>query len=283
LGLTNVGITGFVMGKFPEWMPAIYTIKAIVFIALRIYMFRRQKMHYYLFDFCYFANLLTFLYLHVFPQNETLFLICFSFSVGPLAWAIIAWRNSLVLHSLSRTTSVFIHITPGLVLYSIMWLADDPATQTKYNTMRGKTPSFVQVSLLPLLPYLCWQVFYFIKVEIFSSQKVAVREYETSFRALSTGKGMIGNLIRSFSSNSQRLLAFMTFQFAYTFVTMLPALLLFVSFWSHTVFLITMTVACAWNGANWYFEVFAEKYGPEMHELEQQRLEKKKEKDTKKP
>src|SRR4051794_7827254 len=33
---------------------------------------------------------------------------------GPLAWAIVTWRNSMVFHSLDKITSMFIHITPTL-------------------------------------------------------------------------------------------------------------------------------------------------------------------------
>jgi hypothetical protein len=35
---------------------------------------------------------------------------------GPLASAIITWRNSLVFHSLDKVTSLFIHMYPPLVL-----------------------------------------------------------------------------------------------------------------------------------------------------------------------
>jgi hypothetical protein len=41
---------------------------------------------------------------------------------GPLASAIITWRNSLVFHSLDKVTSLFIHVYPPVVLTVIRWV-----------------------------------------------------------------------------------------------------------------------------------------------------------------
>jgi hypothetical protein len=39
---------------------------------------------------------------------------------------VLAWRNSLVFHSLDKTTSLFIHLTPNILLYALRWLDEDP-------------------------------------------------------------------------------------------------------------------------------------------------------------
>ena len=41
----------------------------------------------------------------------------FVLSMGPLVWAIVIWRNSLVFHSFDKVTSVFIHLLPALLLH----------------------------------------------------------------------------------------------------------------------------------------------------------------------
>lgn len=63
-----------------------------------------------LLDMCYWVNGLAFLHLFVMPKSSTLFAITFACANGPVAVAIIAWRNSLVFHDLEKVTSVFIHI-----------------------------------------------------------------------------------------------------------------------------------------------------------------------------
>ncbi|KAJ6732583.1 hypothetical protein OIU79_003634 [Salix purpurea] len=51
---------------------------------------------------------------------------CFSFAEGPLAWALIVWRCSLVFSSADKLVSVLIHLLPGLVFFTIRWW--NPAT-----------------------------------------------------------------------------------------------------------------------------------------------------------
>jgi len=98
-------------------------------------------------DFCYYANTIFLVYLLCYPTNEKLFMVCFSFAEvsmfsliiwyldrtmvhlstlwliqelwqGPLAWALIVWRCSLVFSSFDKIVSVLIHLLPGNVITS---------------------------------------------------------------------------------------------------------------------------------------------------------------------
>jgi hypothetical protein len=101
-------------------------------------------------DFCYMANLLLLLHCWALPRSRALgkvgacistapfrnqpqpctrrqqisqsldpspnqIKITFAFNTGPLSWSILAFRNSLVLHSLDKVTSVYMHLAPALV------------------------------------------------------------------------------------------------------------------------------------------------------------------------
>ncbi|XP_024166534.1 glycerophosphocholine acyltransferase 1-like isoform X2 [Rosa chinensis] len=70
-------------------------------------------------DFCYYANTIFLVDLLLYPRNEKFFMVCFSFAEGPLAWALIVWRCSLVFSSLEKLVSVLIHLLPGLVFFTI--------------------------------------------------------------------------------------------------------------------------------------------------------------------
>lgn len=59
---------------------------------------------------CYFVNMLDLLWLWFTPESTTLFICCYLLTMGPLASAIITWRNSMVFHSLDKVTSLFIHM-----------------------------------------------------------------------------------------------------------------------------------------------------------------------------
>ena len=70
-------------------------------------------------DFCYFTNLLC-VVAYLWP-SPVLRRLCFVYANGPLAWAIAAWRNALVFHSLDKTTSIFIHAFPALLTFTWRW------------------------------------------------------------------------------------------------------------------------------------------------------------------
>lgn len=52
-----------------------------------------------------------------FPQNEAVFAVMFGVTCGPVAIAILVFRNSLVYHDYDRMTSAYIHLMPNLVVY----------------------------------------------------------------------------------------------------------------------------------------------------------------------
>jgi hypothetical protein len=56
--------------------------------------------------------------------STLLFTAAFMRTNGPVFWAIIAWRNSLVFHSLDKMAAVVIHIFPPLVIYRLHWLPE---------------------------------------------------------------------------------------------------------------------------------------------------------------
>lgn len=94
-------------------------------------------------DFCYYANTFLLVMILFYPKDEKLFMVCFSFAEvwkgflwvacflvraynmcviicffiislqGPLAWALIVWRCSLVFSSFDKLVSVLIHLLPG--------------------------------------------------------------------------------------------------------------------------------------------------------------------------
>jgi len=98
--------------------------KACFLLTLRLWCYRREKLHYFLFDFCYFTNLLLLVYLWLIPPGHVagyMFIVLFCFANGPLLWATAFWRNSLVFHSVDKMTSLFIHISPAVTVSALRW------------------------------------------------------------------------------------------------------------------------------------------------------------------
>lgn len=64
MGVLLLIFTTYILGRYPH--KAYYHYHCLIVISLvlyRFYNYRKQKWHYYLFDFCYFANTLIILFL----------------------------------------------------------------------------------------------------------------------------------------------------------------------------------------------------------------------------
>ena len=117
----NIGITCYAVGGAGGILPWYYTIKFPLMVIARYFQYKEKSWHWFLLDFCYWANLLLLVYLWAFPSNKQLFTMIFALSNGPLLAGVPAFGNALVLHSLDKTTSLLIHLTPPIITYVIRW------------------------------------------------------------------------------------------------------------------------------------------------------------------
>lgn len=102
LGVAHIMVSMYWLGYSPSTFYQLYTVKAGLLMPLRFVLYKRDKMHYYLLDFCYYANLLLILQAWALPEWCLLEKALFSFATGPLAWSIILFRNSMIFHSLDK-------------------------------------------------------------------------------------------------------------------------------------------------------------------------------------
>ena len=110
----------FVLGRYPDTF--IYTlIQWLLPILLvgRYVHYYSMGWHYYTSDFCYYNNLMILYFFWFDCKNENLFLTCFYFSQGVVAFSITAFRNSLVYHKIEKLIDLWIHSIP----MTIMWHA----------------------------------------------------------------------------------------------------------------------------------------------------------------
>jgi len=267
LGVMNACLTCFAVGKFPLQFYWVYTLKLPFLMALRYHYYHKSKWHYFLLDFCYFVNALFFLYLHVFSDSCSLFKLCFAFTAGPLSWAIALWKNSMVFHSLDKITSLFIHISPSLVVWAIRWHPSE-----RFNTCANEDSiSWTDAVWYPLLVYCFWQLLYWFKVEVLDRHKFKNDpNYMTSYLWLTNdkqNKSLIYKLSNIYGKKYQ-VWWFGIWQLFYTFLTMLPVKLFYSSYIAHTLFLILLCGVSCWNGASFYIEVFSVKYQQTLVECE---------------
>jgi len=266
VGIVNIALTSFFLGRLPQYFFWVYTVKFPLLIGLRYYFYHKNKWHYFLLDFCYFANLTFLFYLHIWPSCF-LFKMCFAFTAGPLSWAIALWKNSLVFHSLDKISSVFIHLTPSLVVWGLRWYP----SQYESCSTEGDVISISEAIWFPIGFYCLWQLLYYMKVQVVDKKKFKNDpNYMTSFLWLVSEKqnrSLIYRLSNIYGKRYQ-IYWFGIWQLVYTFLTLLPVKFFYQSYFAHTFFLIAMCTICCWNGACFYIEVFSVRYQESLLECE---------------
>ncbi|KAG2712839.1 hypothetical protein I3843_04G135600 [Carya illinoinensis] len=268
VGVLGFGGFCFLLGARPQDIRYVYCLFYVIFVPLRWIYYRFKKWHYYLLDFCYYANTIFLVHLLFYPKNEKLFMVCFSFAEGPLAWALIVWRCSLVFSSLDKIVSVLIHLLPGLVFFTIRWW--DPATfaamhpegtarRASWPYVEDKSYLWTWLFVVPLVAYTLWQVLYFLIVDVLRRQRL-LRDPEvmTSYRELSKKAQKANNLwwrLSGLLGDQNRLFMYIVFQGIFTVATMALTVPIFLSYELHVIFQLLKVSASVWNGGSFLLEV----------------------------
>lgn len=211
--------------------------------------------------------------------------------------AIIMWRNSIVFHSMDKMTSMFIHILPALVIFSLRW--SDHISRKEYplyEEMDGTIYTNVKdFWFTPFLYYMLWQTIYLVKTEVVSKKKLDHNsEIMTSLRWMTKKKDSASYKLLSVFGVKYQLPTFVLIQAAYVLATFLvrlimPAMfvcffvplngltlvcalcvlsqvmpLFYHSFVLHALYLGTIFIIALVNGSSYYFHVFAKRYIEEI-------------------
>ncbi|KAK4785090.1 hypothetical protein SAY86_001779 [Trapa natans] len=258
----------FLLGARPQDIPYVYCVFFVTFVPLRWIYYRFKKWHYYLLDFCYYANTIFLFDLLLYPKNEKFFMICFSFAEGPLAWALIVWRCSLVFSSVDKIISVLIHLLPGLAFFTIRWWnpttfaamhPEGTSSRVSWPYVENKLYLWTWLFLVPLSVYTIWQILYFLIVNVLRGQRL-LRDPEvmTSYRELSKKAKKANNLwwqLSGLLGDQNRLLMFIVLQAIFTVATMALTVPIFLSYEISIVFQILKISASVWNGGSFLLDV----------------------------
>ncbi|GAW10392.1 integral to membrane protein [Lentinula edodes] len=250
-----------------------YTVQALYLLPLRVYFYKKRSWHYFLFDLCYYVNILNFIYIWLLPQSPALFIACYCLSHGSLASAVITWRNSLVFHDQDKVTSLFIHIYAPFSFTVIRHYY--PNAEDRFpalNQLRHLNP--LRALLLSGGIYLIWQLLYWKFVFVDRRKKIESGQRTSSMSWLLNSKSSIIGKALSKIPPQGRIPSFMFGQLVYSIITELPAVFILYNspFWSGA-FLIAIFSVSVWNGGGFYIEVFGRKFERELEALRKELAE----------
>lgn len=275
ISVFSIAAIGFIIGKYPEWFHIFHTVLFCVLMPVRFYTYFKKSFQYYLADLCYYVNLLLMLFIWKFPDSKSLFVSVFALSMGTLSFAVITWRNSLVLHLIEKTTSSFIHIMPPVTLFVLVheYPRDDlikrfPAVAEISNW------NFVNGIVWTSIYYTLWQVTYLYFIIILQRDKIKQGRV-TSFTYLKKKKKDkgLGKFVNSLPYLWMQIAAYVLIQFGYQILTMV-----FCPIWFHYkhacgAFMVFIFVWAAYNGATYYIDVFGKRLEKEVERLKSELVE----------
>lgn len=266
--LFTIFVAGFIIAKYPEYFHLYYTGLGAILYPIRAYTYWKKSYHYFLADLCYFVNLLLIIFIWFAPHSVHLYTVCFAFTFGTLSWAVITWRNSLVLHSIDKFTSSFIHILPPVVMFVITHGLDhDYKLQRFPGAAKLTSWNLVPGILWTSLYYLIWQSLYHYFITIRKAEKIKQGRV-TSFEWLrkSMAKAWIGKFVNSLP-DPYPVVAFTLIQYGYQLLTMSIVPIWFQSKILASLFLIFIFLVAAFNGATYYIDYYGKRFEKEVSRL----------------
>ena len=299
LGVLNIVACQYFLLTIPEYFPLWYSIIIPITMITRFMHFKSMHWQYFMIDFCYFTIFLSIINI-LLPygrNNNQLFKICFIFATGILPIAIPVWRNSFVFHDFDRITSVYIHILPCMLYYTLRWSNRAPFGTALFNTTIGNSGALGQYCLETLcteltvmdyiyaiLLYILWQIMYLVKTEILDKERFdSDPSLVTSLRWLSKDTknplarkilsvlravGIFGVNEEYDSTSMKTKLVFVGSQLLLTLVSIAPTPLSYYSqSWMLLYIGMIFTIA-VYNGASYYIEVFSKRYHLHIQQLE---------------
>ncbi|KAK2173068.1 hypothetical protein NP493_905g00056 [Ridgeia piscesae] len=242
-----------------HWLlPYHYSIAMPILITVRVVMYWKSKQQYFMLDFCYFGNALCFFYIWAFPMNTIMSCIIFAVSTGPMAWATCLFRNSLVFHSVDKMTSIYIHVLPAYLMYSIRWYPESTSLHWYTSFVSDFDLSlwemFVWLFGLGFLCFVLHSVIYTVVVYVLLRPSP---DYLNSYRYLSAREdSCVGKLINIFGPKL-RFAMYIGWNWIYCLLSLLVVLGCYQFFIFHTVLIAVVTFVITWNGAGYYMDVFS--------------------------
>lgn len=270
LAVTLIAGAGFIIGKYPLYFPIFHTVVFCLLMPIRFYTYFKLGYQYYLADLCYYVNILLLLFLWAFPFSKSLFVSVFSLTLGTLSFAVITWRNSLVLHLIEKTTSSIIHVMPPITMFVLVHETPKDYIKVRYPAIAEiQNWNFVNGIIFTSIYYTVWQVSYHYFITVRRREQIA-KGRVTSFTYLKKRqeKTPLGRFVNSLPYSWMQVTTFTLIQFGYQILTMLPCPIWFRYKYACGAFVLFIFVWSAYNGATYYVEVFGKRFEREVKQLQ---------------
>ena len=260
-GVNALCVLAAVSAAHPTMLPALWACLTVPLFAWRVHTFTEKGWTWFLCDYCYVVNVIVAASLVI--DSPLLRGVAFVCATGPLLCAVLAWGNALVLHSVEKSSSVWLHGLPAMVV----------AVQQHVATPQP-TVSWPAAAAASLGVYCGWQLVYLLATEVVGGG-IGPHE-QTSLRWLSASAsgalhdgalysaravGVIAENDRFDPTRASTKVVFVTAQLVYTLVTVAFTSVVWAAPRLHAFLLWIVFAVAVWHGAHYQIHVHPKIYG----------------------
>lgn len=295
LGVLSYSINMILLLRFPEYFWCWHVIKAFIFLPWRWFRFHKRNMEWLMVDFCYLNTYLTVIacaaaFIRITTGFETplhkynyeLIRGGFAFANGALVLSVPMFGNKLVFHEIDNTASLYIHLSPALLFWTLRWgggfgtsrieeawpnmfdvchdMKADAAFASTSQMFWNSGECEGTVSQFISYPAVCWilgwGIPYYVLVFCIMRGWLERNNKATLFTYTIEDPSGNGRFIVKLPESLQPL-GYMMQHFLYTVATGLLSIALWNSFVLHTAFLLGIIVLGIHNGSTFMFRVVA--------------------------
>jgi len=221
-GVLNLLLVTWCFGVVPQHFWLLYVFETLVLFPLRwrhMISARPLSEAFYWLDFCWIWNFLCNIFLGIYALHayislpssgagvmaavdkqrvrEVLFCTFFGIATGPLSCAVGALGNALVFHDSDNTVSVFIHLGPTLLAYTLRW--NSQAVLEAWPALFdlsyfSEVRPWRDVYLNAAAAYLLWWLLYLLWL-LTCGLRLPSRGYDTVFHSIMRGGSPIPSIL----------------------------------------------------------------------------------------
>lgn len=244
------------------------TIVNVILIALRFFSYYSLRWHMYFFDYCYYVNVLSWIYLWVFPKSPTVFMMAAFNAACPMLNYFIIFKPKLVYQNREAVTSFYMHYTPAMLFWIIRYYnnsSDSPyvLTQEIDAILAQGWSSQLWAFGMGMAFYAGWVLFYYICIFHILDKKITACGYQTLFSYTVESIQTFNPWILKFGKKPAPIM-YMVLHLFQGFLGNLMSLVFINSKWLSLLILLLYLLFPIWTSSVYYFEYFSRDYNKKL-------------------
>merc|ERR1719436_2229547 len=243
--------SAFWIGRWPETYYLYYTAQMVLIIGAKVLDYRVKAQHYFLLDFCFFANFFVILWLWLFPTSGHFFNaaegVC-----GLLAISIVVFRNSCVPHDFVRLSNAYVHYPAVLCMVSVKMQCHGDLCA---GMQAGQDMRWYLRFRDAWLAYMSWATLYASIIFLFARKRIARKQRDTLYKYFAYGLGIKDKLPKWCRPYAQ-----VVFMLGHQTLFLSGTPWLFLPFWGQVLGTVVGLTAFFHNGGRFYVDHFWKAY-----------------------